>query len=83
MGLRREISEKLGVKLFNKQIAERLPKNVTLLPYDTVFERFDQKVPAKLMILVPREPVPDEALQEALRNLSAEEEELWESMNCG
>lgn len=83
MGLRREISEKLGVKLFNEQIAEQLPRNVTLLPYDTIFERFDLKVPAKLMILVPQEPVTDEALQEALQNLRAEERELWDSMKCG
>jgi hypothetical protein len=83
MGLRSEISDKLGVKLFREQVESKLPQNLRLLPYDTVFEAFDSRIPARVLVLVPKFPVPDEKLEQVLTELTEEELHYWDSQQCG
>ena len=83
MGLHEEISEKLGEKLFREQIEEKLPRNVRLLPYDTVFHGFSSTVPASVMILVPQVPVTDQNLDRVVQEMSEEERHYWDAEMCG
>lgn len=85
MGLKEEISQKLGEKLFREQIEEKLPRNLQLLPYDSLLEQFQARIPAQVMILVPETEVPINELnvEELLTELEEEERHYWDSMRCG
>jgi hypothetical protein len=83
MGLEREIAEKLGLKLYREQIEDKLPRNLQLLPYDTVFKTFDAGIPGRVLLLVPAMPLPRENYDAILAELDEEEGHYWEQNNCG
>lgn len=82
MGLSDEISQKLGEKLYREQIDGKLPRNVQLLPYDTVFSRFDARIPPQVLLMVPKLPIPREKVEQLLQDLDEEERGSWEAGRC-
>lgn len=56
MGLRDELTARLGSQLYADQVNGLLPGNCRLIPYDTLKDVFTGTVPPKLMVLVPRLP---------------------------
>lgn len=90
MGLQAELSQKLGEKLYREQIEDQLPRNLELLPYDTLFQRFDGSVPANILIVVPSFRQPDAAerpeldrLVERLQEEAEEASEYFRRQGCG
>jgi len=85
MGLAEELSQKLGEKLYREQIEDQLPRNLQLLPYDTLFNRFNARIPAEVMILVPQIETASKAddIEEILAEIEEEERHYWESEKCG
>ncbi len=83
MGLQKELSEKLGLKLFREQIEGNMPKNLQLLPYDSIFEQFSSAIPSLVMFVVPQFTISDDRLEEALKHITEEESHYWDSQMCG
>ena len=84
MGLHEEISQKLGEKLFREQIENMLPANLQLLPYDTLFNQFEARIPPEVMMLVPEAPREVEVdIEKLLEELDAEERHFWDAEMCG
>lgn len=57
MGMSQEISEKLSVEMYRDMIEKRLPKNLQILPYDTLLEQFESTIEPRVYILTPSPPV--------------------------
>jgi hypothetical protein len=53
MGMSTDITSKLSSSLHHEMIQNKLPKNLQILPYDYLYQRFDQEIPPKLHVLVP------------------------------
>ncbi|HWW16037.1 MAG TPA: Shedu anti-phage system protein SduA domain-containing protein [Candidatus Dormibacteraeota bacterium] len=53
MGMSAEFSRKLGLELYREMIERRLPRNLKIIPYDTLLGGFEAKVPLRLHLLVP------------------------------
>lgn len=53
MGMSREITEKLGHSLYREMLEDSLPKNLQLLPYDTLLQRFEAQLPPRVFFLFP------------------------------
>lgn len=53
MGLSKDLADVLGSQLYSDQVAGLLPSNCQLIPYDTLFQSFQETVPPQLMVLVP------------------------------
>lgn len=85
MGLQQEISQKLGEKLFREQIENQLPRNVQLLPYDTLFNQFEAQIPPLVMFLVPNMTMPDkkEEIEDLWEQLDEETRHYYDSTKCG
>lgn len=53
MGMSREISQKLATDLYRDIIAKQFPRNLQLLPFDTLLDLFESELPQRLYVLVP------------------------------
>lgn len=53
MGMSTELTSKLSSSFFQDMIHNKLPRNLQILPYDYLYQRFDQEIPPKLHVLVP------------------------------
>lgn len=53
MGMSTELTSKLSSSFFQDMINNKLPRNLQILPYDYLYQRFDQEIPPKLHVLVP------------------------------
>ena len=52
MGRSQELTEKLGVEIYNEMIQQRLPQNLQILPYDTLLKRFESRLAPRILFLV-------------------------------
>ncbi|HXF41336.1 MAG TPA: SUMF1/EgtB/PvdO family nonheme iron enzyme [Blastocatellia bacterium] len=53
MGMSQELTQKLGIQLYNEMICAKLPGNLQILPYDTLLKNFETILPRRILFLVP------------------------------
>ena len=57
MGLSRDLSQKLSTDIYRSMVAKRLPENLQLLPYDTLLQLFESRLPPRCYFLMPEAAV--------------------------
>lgn len=53
MGMSSELSRKLGLELYRELVEKRLPRNLRIIPYDTLLLGFEGQIQRPLHVLVP------------------------------
>lgn len=53
MGLSDELRDRLSIELYRDELADLLPGDCRLIPYDELFNAFDATVPPQVTVLVP------------------------------
>jgi hypothetical protein len=53
MGMTAEIGEKLAVEVYREMVANRLPTNLQLMPYDGLLKMFESQLPPRFYFLRP------------------------------
>jgi formylglycine-generating enzyme required for sulfatase activity len=53
MGTSQELTAKLSLEIYHELIARRLPRNLQILPFDTLLKMFEATLAPRLLFLVP------------------------------
>lgn len=53
MGMNAELAQTLAGELYREHLARQLPENLRLIPYDDLLERFEARVPPRILVLRP------------------------------
>jgi hypothetical protein len=76
MGLTSELKLKLDNSFLQNMIQNEIPRNLHILPYDSLLKRFEQAIPPKLHILVSTHDEKDKEPTDIKKNLLKSVEEI-------